>query len=77
MKQFAPILEGDRGRAADHQENKCWDTKRADYVSGQQITEICGEPITWESAWLQGRGLICAECAKNHPEDSLSYPAKV
>jgi len=24
MKQFAPILEGDRGRAADHQWNKSW-----------------------------------------------------
>jgi hypothetical protein len=46
MRPLAPNLDGDRARAADHQENKCRATKRTDYVSSQQGIEICGNPVT-------------------------------
>jgi hypothetical protein len=73
MRQFVPIPDRDRPRAAAIQNNKCVGTARASYKTGQQVIEICGNPITSESAWLGGRGLICADCIKNRPEDELSY----
>jgi hypothetical protein len=77
MRRFIPIPDSDRPRAALNQNFKCWGTMRADYINGRQHTEKCGNPITSDSAWLAGHGLICGNCAKDQPEDERSYPEKM